>query len=45
MYALIAVNVVVIPLILTAHVKIGPVAHGLVVPGCPAGCTRASCCW
>ena len=36
MYALIAVNAVVIPLILTAHVKVVPVAHGL-VPGLPGG--------
>jgi Natural resistance-associated macrophage protein len=36
MYALIAVNAVVIPLILTAHVKAVPVAHGL-VPGLPGG--------
>ncbi len=36
MYALIAVNVVVIPLILTAHVKVAAVAHGF-VPGLPGG--------
>ena len=36
MYALIAVNAVVIPLILIAHVKAVPVAHGL-IPGLPGG--------
>ena len=36
MYALIAVNAIVIPLILTAHVTAAPVAHGL-VPGLPGG--------
>src|SRR6266496_3883547 len=36
MYALIAVNAVVIPLILTAHITAAPVAHGL-VPGLPGG--------
>src|SRR6266700_4457443 len=37
MYALIAVNVVVIPLVLSAHVKAGPVISGLVLPGLPGG--------
>jgi len=37
MYALIAVNVVMIPLVLTAHVQAGPVARGLLVPGLPGG--------
>jgi NRAMP (natural resistance-associated macrophage protein)-like metal ion transporter len=37
MYLLIAVNVVVIPLVLAAPVKIGPVAHDMVVPGLPGG--------
>jgi Mn2+/Fe2+ NRAMP family transporter len=37
MYALIAVNVVVIPLVLTAHLKAAEVAHNLVVPGLPGG--------
>jgi Mn2+/Fe2+ NRAMP family transporter len=37
MYALIAVNVVVIPLVLTAHIKVHEVARNLVVPGLPGG--------
>jgi len=37
MYLLIAVNVVVIPLVLASPVKIGPVAHDMVVPGLPGG--------
>ncbi len=37
MYALIAVNVMIIPLVLTAHVKAGPVVRGLTVPGLPGG--------
>ena len=37
MYVLIAVNVVVIPLVLAAPVRIGPVAHDMVVPGLPGG--------
>jgi Mn2+/Fe2+ NRAMP family transporter len=37
MYALIAVNALIIPLVLTAHVKAAPVVRNLVVPGCPAG--------
>jgi Mn2+/Fe2+ NRAMP family transporter len=36
MYALIAVNAVVIPLILTAHVTVVPAAQGL-IPGLPGG--------
>jgi NRAMP (natural resistance-associated macrophage protein)-like metal ion transporter len=36
MYVLIAVNAVVIPLILTAHVKVVPAARGL-IPGLPGG--------
>ncbi|MEP7022492.1 MAG: NRAMP family divalent metal transporter [Actinomycetota bacterium] len=37
MYALIAVNVVIVPLVLTAHIKVHSVAHDLVVPGLPGG--------
>ena len=37
MYLLIAVNVVVIPLVLASPIKIGPVAHDMVVPGLPGG--------
>jgi NRAMP (natural resistance-associated macrophage protein)-like metal ion transporter len=37
MYVLIAVNVVVIPLVLSAHVKAAPVVRGLVLPGLPGG--------
>jgi NRAMP (natural resistance-associated macrophage protein)-like metal ion transporter len=37
MYALIAINVVIVPLVLTAHVKVAPVARGLAVPGLPGG--------
>jgi NRAMP (natural resistance-associated macrophage protein)-like metal ion transporter len=37
MYALIAVNALIIPLVLTAHVKAGPVIRGLAVPGLPGG--------
>ena len=37
MYALIAVNALIIPLVLTAHVKAAPVVRNLVVPGLPGG--------
>jgi Mn2+/Fe2+ NRAMP family transporter len=37
MYALIAANVVMIPLVLTAHVQAMPVARGFLLPGLPGG--------
>ncbi len=37
MYALMAANVVMIPLILTAHVHPMPVARGFLLPGLPGG--------
>jgi len=37
MYALIAANVVLIPLVLAAHPRVAPVARGFLLPGLPGG--------
>jgi Mn2+/Fe2+ NRAMP family transporter len=37
MYLLIAINAVIIPLVLTSHIRTGQVAHDMVVPGLPGG--------
>jgi len=37
MYALIAANVVLIPLVLAAHPRVAPVARGFLLPGLPSG--------